>query len=181
MGLFSWFSSTAKKSAAAVALENYYSICKRHGVFYGDPATFANRIVGTACDKLSGLAQGDARPLVLAAASLVVVMKDEGPGSNNANLYVMGLGAMLQALFADTSVKHTPSEARMVAAAFALYEEWGSRPSPWLTGMDFGPLDPGPMTTAHPPGEPRMLDTTRSREADRAELVRRMREADGKA
>jgi hypothetical protein len=137
MGLLSWFSSTAKKSAAAAALQAYYEICKHHGVFQGNPEKFANQIVGTACDRLPGLTEGRLKSYILAAASVTVVMVDEDPESENARLYSMGLSAMLQAAFSDPSFRATPAEERMIEAAKVVLQKWNDRPSPFLQGMGF--------------------------------------------
>jgi hypothetical protein len=184
MGFFSWLSATGKKSAAAAALQSYYEISKRHGAFSGDPGRFANQVVESACEKLPSLTEGSSKPYMLAAACLTVLLADETSKSDDAGLYAMGASAMLQALYSTPGFAPTPSETRIIDAATAVMQRWANTPSPWLDGMRLGEeesLDPGPMTTAHPPGEPRMIETPRSREADRGELVRRMREPGGKA
>ena len=186
MGFFSWLSATGKKSAAAAALQSYYEISKRHGVFAGDPARFANRVVERACDKLPSLASGHSKPYLFAAGCLTVLLVDEPQHSDEARLYAMGISAMLQALFSDPRFAPTVSEARIIDAATTVMQQWSDAPSPWLSGLGLG-LDaesapgPGPMTTAHPFGADWASLTPKGRELARAELVRQMQEADRKA
>lgn len=186
MSFLSWLSATGKKSAAAAVLQTYYEICKRHGAFRGDPAAFANRILERACDKLPSLTEGNPKPYVLALAALTVLMVDEPQQSSDANLYAMGIGAMIKALDADPSFVATPSEARIIEASAAVISRWMETPSPWLTGMGFDDpgqrrIDPGPITTAHPPPEQWAEQSPRDRERARAELVRRMQESGGRS
>lgn len=183
MGFLSWLSATGKKSTAAAALQTYYEICQRHGAFTGNPARFANQVVEKACEKLPSLTEGNSKPYLLAAACLTVLLVDEPRPSGDARLYALGIGAMLQALISDPRFDPTASESRIIEAATAVMRQWSDSPSPWFAGLRLGEdalLDPGPPTTAHPP-DPRVLpsSTPQSREAARAELVRRMRESDG--
>jgi hypothetical protein len=181
MGLFSWLSSTGKKSAAAAALQNYYEICQRHGAFSRDPHRFANQIVERACDKLPSLAAGHSKPYLLAAACLTVLLVDEPQHSDEARLYAMGTSAMLQALFSTPGFRPTPSEARIIEAATEVIQQWSNAPSPWLSGMALGldpeSLSPGPITTAHPFGADWNSLTPKGRELAREELVRRMHQS----
>ena len=49
MGLFSWVSSTARKSTAAADIQTYFEVSKKLGFFPGDPTQTANKIVELAC------------------------------------------------------------------------------------------------------------------------------------
>jgi hypothetical protein len=173
MGLFSWFSSTARKSAAAAALQGYYEICKHHGLFRGDPAKFANRIVATACDRLPDLAEGNYKPYILAAASVTVVMVDENAESENASLYAMGLGAMLKAVLADPRFTPSSAEEKIMDAASVVLQRWNDRPSPFLGGMGF---DAQTASTAAQTGQQghAVPDTFQGREREMEELIRRV-------
>jgi hypothetical protein len=186
MGFLSWLSATGKKSAAAAALETYFGICKRHGAFSGDPHRFANQAVEQACDKLPSLTEGSPKPYLLAAACLTVLLVDEPTQSDHARLYAMGTSAMLQALYSTPGFIPTPSEARIIDAATAVMQRWADTPSPWLAGLNLG-ADPVPEVPPRAVTGPRPGDellrplTARDQERARAELVRRMRELDGKS
>jgi hypothetical protein len=169
MGLFSWFSSTARKSAAAAALQAYYEICKHHGLFRGDPAKFANRIVAAACDRLPDLAEGNYKPYILAAASVTVVMVDEDAESENAGLYSLGLGAMVKAVLADPSFTPSSAEERIMDAACAVLQKWNERPSPLLSGMGFDTETRTASQTQHA-----VPETFQGREREMDELIRRV-------
>jgi hypothetical protein len=170
MGLFSWFSSTARKSAAAAALEAYYEICKHHGLFREDPAKFANRIVATACDRLPDLAEGNYKPYILAAASVTVVMVEEDAESETAGLYALGLGAMLKAVLADPRFTPSSAEEKIMDAAAVVLQRWNDRPAPLLRGMGFdAQTAPTAGQTQHAVSE-----TFQGRERQMDELIRRV-------
>jgi hypothetical protein len=174
MGLFSWFSSTARKSAAAAALQAYYEICKHHGHFRGDPVKFANRIVATACDRLPDLAESNHKPYILAAASVTVVMVDEGVEAENAGLYALGLGAMLQAVLADPRFTPSSAEEKIMDAASVVLQRWNDRQSPFLSGMGFD-TETAPTASSRTGQQQRAVpETFQGREREMEELIRRV-------
>jgi hypothetical protein len=178
MGVLKWFGGKAKRQAAIDSVQLFFEISKRLGAFpaHVDPCIAAGDAIDLALARVPELIERSWSKHVLAAVCLSVILLEEDESLYARDLHAMALYGMLEAAKLQ---QHRLSYEEMSAldTARRTYLLFRSQmPSPPAR-----PLDPGPMTTAHPPGEPRMLDTPRSREASRAELVRRMREADGKA
>ena len=129
MGFFSWFSSTAKKSAAAAAIQGYFEIEQRHGIFPYDPAKVANKILTVACDAVPGLDTAGYRSYVLAAAALTVMLMEPDQSYDMQSHYGLALAAMIQALLVDPSFSPSPSEMKVMEGARVVLERHAVRPS----------------------------------------------------
>lgn len=73
MGLFSWFSTTTKKSTAAVLVESALESLAKSGLFEVHPTTLANRVVEDAFTKLPVLANERYNKYILAVTTLTMV------------------------------------------------------------------------------------------------------------
>lgn len=128
MGMFSWFSGTARKSKAAAMIQGYYEICKRHGIFEGDPAGAANRIVEFGCGRLPGIEKANYHHYVLASACLSVMLKENEPYEAHAQ-YAMALAAMLQATLTEP-LPFSPAEQRILDGSAVVLADFNERGSP---------------------------------------------------
>ena len=97
MGLFCWFSSTARKSAAAAAIQGYLEILKRRHIFDGDPAATATQVVTAACEQTPFLESGRFHHYVLAAGALAIVTNHPDIGYERRSLYAAASAAMIEA------------------------------------------------------------------------------------
>lgn len=75
MGIFSWFSSTASKTKAAVIIQQAFENYKNAHLIDGDPAKLANHVVEIACAQAPGL-ESEYNDHMLAIACLTVVLTD---------------------------------------------------------------------------------------------------------
>lgn len=134
MGLVSWFSSTGRKSAAAASIQGYYEICKRHGIFDGDPVRMANRIVEVGCGRLPGLEEARYKQFVLASACLSVMLMEDEPYESHVR-YAMALSAMLQATLTEPK-PYSYAEQKILNGAAIVLAGFNERPSPFKMNLD---------------------------------------------
>ena len=73
MGIFSWLSTTASKSAAAVLIQDVLEAFARGGILESQPAALANRMVEAAYTRLPHLANTKYNKHVLAVSILTMV------------------------------------------------------------------------------------------------------------
>lgn len=81
MGVFSWLSSTASKSKAAVIIHQAFEHYKKTGLMDGDPAKLANHVVEAACARAPGL-ESQYSDYILAVTCLTMALADSRTSSN---------------------------------------------------------------------------------------------------
>lgn len=131
MGLFSWFSGTARQSAAAAAIEGYFEILKRHGLFDADPAKAANQIVATASNQVPSLAKGRFHPYVFAAGALALVT-DSATEYKTRSLYATALAAMMKAALSAGEQALSSADSRILEGCEIVLRRFNEQPSPLL-------------------------------------------------
>ena len=170
MGMFTWLSSTGRKSAAAAAIQAYFEISKRHGLFGGDPMTVANRLTADAARQMPGLFQGGFGQFVLAAGVMAIALTDGIESYEARSHCALALGAMLKAAMESKSGLSDAERKVLHGCHIALMKFERERPAISLS-MQVHTL-PGsePDEAADTPSD------VRTREQARADLVRQMRD-----
>lgn len=131
MGLFSWFSATSRKSAAAAAIQGYLEILMRNGLFEADPAKAANYIVTTACDQSPSLVEGRFHPYVFAAGALAV-FADAATDYQMRSLYATALAAMMKAALSTEEKALSRADNRVLEGCEIVLRRFNEQPSPIL-------------------------------------------------
>ena len=130
MGLATWFSATARKSAAAASVEAYLEICQRQGLFAGNPAQTANKLIEAACSEAPTLVQGRFRPMVFASGALAITvthLEDDYPARS---FYAMALSAMMKGAVVEDRL--TSADMRILEGCELVLRRFNEQPSPVL-------------------------------------------------
>lgn len=180
MGVLGWIGGKAKRQAAIEAVQTFFEVSREHGAFpAGDARTAAQQAVDLAIARAPDMLDRRWSKYVLASMCMAVVVLEEDEPIAIRDIHAMALYGMLQAAQLE---RHRLSYEELSALdtahrTYLLFRS--SVPSPVVSPRR---LSPGPMTDAPPAGsEIDVIDSARGREAARAELVRRMRELDGKS
>lgn len=136
MGLFSWVSSTARKSKAAAGIQTYFEVSKQLGFFPGDPTQTANKIVELACARVPELSSGRYRGYVLAAAALTIVLMEDEQSYEMRDYFAMALHGMHKAAETERHL-HSYEEQLMLEKTRQVLNE-------------FRKMMPSPMIIVHP-------------------------------
>ena len=136
MGLFSWVSSTARKSTAAADIQTYFEVSKKLGFFPGDPMQTANKIVELACTRVPELPSGRYKGYVLAAAALAIVLMEEEQPYETLDYFAMALHGMHKAAETERH-QHSYEEQLMLEKTRQVLNE-------------FREIMPSPMMIVHP-------------------------------
>lgn len=135
MGLFTWFSSTAKKSVIAVEIQRYFEIVQKHGLFDADPAKVANQLVNDACDKIPGfVTAGYSRYVTAAGVMAIAVMNYDVPRQVR-SLHSMALAGMMKAaLEFEPPNGYSHAELKILHGAKIALMNFDSEASPFKWG-----------------------------------------------
>lgn len=142
MGFWSRSSPETRKDAAAAAIEAYFTLGKKYGVFHGDPAKSARLIVAFACAQEPGLPKGQHQPLVLAVTCLALMLMEPAEPLEIREQFAMALVGMLKA--ADTYSKpYSIAEQKYLEFGELIYSQFRARyPSPPMTKTQLHPVTP---------------------------------------
>jgi hypothetical protein len=170
----------AKRQAAIDAVQTFFEVSKKLGAFppTADPAGAAREAIDLALARVPELVERRYSKYVLASVCLALILLEEDEPLAVRDVHAMALYGMLEA--ADLQ-RHQLSYEELSALdsarrSYLVFRSIKPQPTFWARP------DPGPITDAPPPGsEIGTIDSARGREAARAELVRRMREMDGKS
>jgi hypothetical protein len=173
MGVLGWIGGRAKRQAAIDAVATFFHVSKELGAFpSADPGIAAQQAIDLAIARVPEILERRWSRHVLAAMCLSLILLEEDQPLSVRDLHAMALYGMLETAKLE---RHRLSYEELSAldTASRVYLAFRSVvPTPMMFKEG---LDPGPMTTAKP--EPSIVDTPRSREVARAELVRRMRDS----
>lgn len=123
MGFMSRFSVSARKEEAVASIETYYAICKRHGVFPGDPAETARIIVAVACAQQPDIAARQQQPFVLATTCLTIMLMEQNERREIREHFAMALLAMIKAA-RQSSTTHTYAEKKYIELGEIVYKKF---------------------------------------------------------
>jgi hypothetical protein len=126
MGLISWVSSTARKSAAAAVIQTYFQLSKRYGLFDAGPAKSADRVIKIACESAPELAERRFNRYVLAAGALAIAIAEADEPYEMRFCFASALAAMLKVtLEVGPSLSHTEQEMLRISQMlyFKFYDE----------------------------------------------------------
>lgn len=130
MGIAAWFSGTARKSAAAASVEAYLEICQRQGLFAGDPAQTANKLIEMATTEAPSLIQGRFRPMVVASGALAITVNNLEDNYPARSFYATALSAMMKGALLEDRL--TSADMRILEGCDLVLRKFSEQPSPVL-------------------------------------------------
>lgn len=168
MGLFSWIATTKRKSEAASLIQQYFEITKGQGLFPGDPAWAANKLIELACNRVPEL-PNQRKGLVLAAAVLAVAVMEDDLDFEDRDLCAMALLGMLTAAARMERHIHSYDDQALLGTAKRVYDKFREvvPDQPWQPPH----AEVAERSNAEPPKEP----TAQDREKTLNELIRVMK------
>lgn len=95
MGIFSWFTTTATKSLAAAEVQSALEALSKNGLFEGNSASLANRVVDGAFTRLPQLAKASYNKHILAVVCLTMVSALPSFTRDERDACKQGLGILL--------------------------------------------------------------------------------------
>lgn len=130
MGLTEWFSATSRKSAAAASVEAYLEICQRQGLFAGNPAQTANKLIEAASTEAPSLVKGRFRPMVFASGALAITVTNLEDNYPARSFYAMALSAMMKGAVVENRL--TSADMRILEGCELVLRRFNEQPSPIL-------------------------------------------------
>jgi hypothetical protein len=180
MGVLGWMTSRARRQAAIDTVTTFFEVSKKLGTFpaSADPAGASREAIDLALARVPELIERRWSKYVLASTCLALILLEEDEPLAVRDIHAMALYGILEAANLQRHQLSYEELSALDSARRAYLVFRTVKPSP---AAPLGrTLDPGPITTAHPAGADSVSLTPRERELARAELVRRMQEADGK-
>jgi hypothetical protein len=180
MGVLGWMSGRAKRQAAIDAVTAFFEVSKKFATFpaSADPAGASREAIDLALARVPELIERRWSKYVLASTCLALILLEDDEPLAVRDIHAMALYGMLEA--ANLQRHHLSyEELSILDSARRAYLVFRTiMPSP--AAPSIRSVDLCPMTTSHPSDPDANSLTPRERELLRAQLVQRMRGADGK-